>query len=327
MGFRRSRTWILRLFVVCCMAVLALSGCRSGASARTSERMAAADYTYGQMMTIAATERNRYQNVYTSQLWSVELDESGGTFETKLKEQVERFLVELETVSLMAEEKEVSLSRQEKDEVKKLSQEYFSGLTQGDKAYMQVSQDEIYELYSKYYLAGKLVTGLTEHENLEVSDAEAKVIRIQQIACGTREEAEAVLEQVSQEKADFSAIAEKRSGDSQIEYILEWNENMDALEQVAFSLEQDEISGIIEKNGEFYIQKCVNAYDQEATAARKSRLEQEKMTRAFRAIYDSFAAEHEVVLDQENWGKVDFSGGEDCTSDNFFQLYQSYFGA
>ena len=98
MGFRRNRTWLLSFFAVCCMAVLALSGCRDSASARTSERMAAADYTYGQMMTIAATERNRYQNVYTSQLWSVELDESGGTFETKLKEQVERFLVELETV-------------------------------------------------------------------------------------------------------------------------------------------------------------------------------------------------------------------------------------
>ena len=44
----------------------------------------------------------------------------------------------------------------------------------------------------------------------------------------------------------------------------------------AFALEADEISDIIEKDGRFYIQKCVNAYDQQATALRKERLAQKK---------------------------------------------------
>ena len=55
--------------------------------------------------------------------------------------------------------------------------------------------------------------------------------------------------------------------------------------QVGLALEADEISDIIEKDGRFYIQKCVNAYDQQATALRKERLAQKKKTEAFQEIY------------------------------------------
>lgn len=55
---------------------------------------------------------------------------------------------------------------------------------------MKVSKDEIYDLYSKYYLADKTVSQLTDEKALEVSDAEAKVIRILQIETDTEEKAE-----------------------------------------------------------------------------------------------------------------------------------------
>ena len=53
-------------------------------------------------MVIAATERNRYQNIYTSELWSVKADDSGVTFEDKLIDQIEQFLIELATTNMMA---------------------------------------------------------------------------------------------------------------------------------------------------------------------------------------------------------------------------------
>ena len=61
------------------------------------------EYTKGQMMVIAITERNRYQNIYTSELWSVKADQNGDTFEDRLMDQVEQFLIELATTNLMAE--------------------------------------------------------------------------------------------------------------------------------------------------------------------------------------------------------------------------------
>ena len=100
---------------------------------------------------------------------------------------------------------------------------------------------------------------------------------------------------------------------------------MDGLDSAAFELEQDQVSGILEQGGRYYIQKCVNAYDQEATAARKSRLAQEKKTKAFLGIYEPDVKEHTVKLKKLPGDVVEFSGGEGCTADNFFQLYHGYF--
>ena len=162
-------------------------------------------------MVIAITERNRYQNIYTSELWSVKADESGNTFEDKLMGQVEQFLIELATTNLMADEQGIELTSQERDALKSLAQEYYRNLSEQDRRFMDVSQDEVYDLYCEYYRADKLVAELTKNENLEVSDAEAKVIGIQQIELDSREEAENVLALTQAEKADFGAIAAKYS--------------------------------------------------------------------------------------------------------------------
>ena len=100
---------------------------------------------------------------------------------------------------------------------------------------------------------------------------------------------------------------------------------MDALGQAAFSLEQDEVSGIVEQDGAYYILKCSNAYDQEATAERKELLAREKKSQAFRALYEPYAAEHQVVLAPDVWDSVDFAPGRGVHHDNFFSLYRSYF--
>lgn len=307
------------------LALFLLAGCGPREASMEGERAAEADYTQGQIMVIAATERNRYQNIYTSQLWQVEADPEGNTFEEVLKDQMGRFLVELATVDQMAQEQGVELTSQEEDSLKSLSQEYYAGLTQEDLDYMGVAQDEVYDLYCMYYRADKMVEEMTQGQNLEVSDAEAKVIEIQQIRLDTREEAEEVLTLAQEEGADFASLGARYSTDSQLARSMEWSEEMDALGEAAFALEQDAVSSIVEQDGGYYILKCVNAYDQEATAVRKERLAQEKKSEAFSGIYEPYAAEHVVVLAADTWESVDFSLGEGCTTDNFFSLYQSYF--
>ena len=230
-------------------------------------------------------------------------------------------MTELAAINLLAEEKGVELTNQEKTQVQSLTDTYFSSLTPEDLDYMKVSKDEIYDLYSKYYLADKTVSQLTDEKALEVSDAEAKVIRILQIETDTEEKAETLWKKVNEPKADFASIAEKESGGSQVEFQLEWSDTLNALEETAFSLEQDQISEIISWEGKFYIQKCISAYDEEATAARKLRLLEEKKARAFDRIYTPFIQNHPIRLKNGIWEGVDFSQGEECTSDDFFQLY------
>lgn len=198
----RGKRW-KRTLTLCLAAVLALTvftGCSRKTAATIGSRTVDKEYTRGQMMVIAITERNRYQNIYTSELWSVKADESGNTFEDKLMDQVEQFLIELATTNLMADEQGIELTSQERDALKSLAQEYYRNLSEQDRRFMDVSQDEVYDLYCEYYRADKLVAELTKNENLEVSDAEAKVIGIQQIELDSREEAENVLALTQAEK-------------------------------------------------------------------------------------------------------------------------------
>ena len=95
------------------LAFFLLAGCSPKPASMEGEAVIKAEYTQGQIMVIAATERNRYQNVYTSQLWQVQADAEGNTFEEVLKDQMGRFLVELATVDQMAEEQEMELTGQE----------------------------------------------------------------------------------------------------------------------------------------------------------------------------------------------------------------------
>ena len=282
-------------------------------------------YTQGQIRMIAATERNRYQNLYTGQLWSVTADGQGNTFESLLKSQIGQFLEELAVVDRMADEQGIQLTSQDEDDINNLAEEYYTGLSKEDLAYMQVSKDEVLDLYRKYYRADKTVSQMTESKNLEVSDAEAKVIQVERIETDSREKAEELLLQASEKKADFVSIAEKNSLNSQIKFQLEWGPDLKEPDRSAFALEADEISDIIEKDGHFYIQKCVNAYDQQATALRKERLAQKKKTEAFQEIYLPYQEKYRVRLDGDVWENIDFSVGEGCNSDNFFSLYHSYF--
>ena len=100
----------------------------------------------------------------------------------------------------------------------------------------------------------------------------------------------------------------------------------DALEEASFALEQDQVSGIVEQDGVYYILKCVNAYDQEATAARKEQMEEDRKKQVFQSIYEPFTMEHQVVYSEGLWEAVSFAGGEDCRTDNFFSMYRKYFG-
>lgn len=324
-GGRGSRPVGFIAGILLMAAAAGISGCAKKTVTQDGVETVEKEYTTGQIMVITATERNRYQNIYTDRLWQTPAEPGGITFEEKLKGQIEQFLIELAAINLMADEQKVDLTGQEKDSLKSLSQEYYRSLTQPDKEYIDISEDEVYQLYCEYYRADKLVSELTRDENLEVSDAEAKVIEVQQIVLESDGEARALLEQVHGEKADFASIASRNSKDGQINYRLEWQEDMNALEQAAFGLEQDEISGIVELDGRYYILKCTNAYDAKATLERKIRLSREKRTKAFLSFYEPFVREHQVRLKGDIWEKVDFSQGKDCKTDNFFQLYQSYF--
>ena len=195
----------------------------------------------------------------------------------------------------------------------------------GDKAYTGADEEDVQGMYEDYHLACKTVKALTEDAGLEISDSDAKVIDIQQIVLQDEDTARSVLEQVREEGADFSLIAQANSTAGEIDRQLERGTERSRVEEAAFLLSTGEISPVIEENGRYHIIKCVSDYDQEATIKRKEELTRIRKDAALREAYDAFLEEHPLTMSDEIWLGISCKTREDTTTTEFFELYREYF--
>ena len=183
-------TWKKVICGILCLSML--TGCQKGISVIT-EKASGMDYSIAEMKMIAVNERNRYQKVYTDQIWSTAITEEGMTYQDYLSQQVRYFLQNMKTVTLLAKDKGIELTTAEKEEAGKLAESYYSGLSEADLAYIGASKEEVDAMYQEYCLANKAVNELTKDVNLEISDSEAKIIIIDEIKTESEETAQEVL--------------------------------------------------------------------------------------------------------------------------------------
>ncbi len=304
-------------------AALALNAAACGGSFPLVSEVRGEDgYTDAQTMLVIATEGNRYRKVYTDQIWQVPVKEDGTNFQTYLLGEIKSFLTQLKTMNLLAQEQNVRLTSQEKEQLKALSQSFYDSLTKEDKAYIQAGEDDVYQMYEEYHVANRLVDELTKDVNLEISDSEAKVITVQEIQVSDEAQAEAAYAQATAEGASFSSVARSVSENPEIQVSVGRSERGAAYEEPVFALTEGSISQPFSYEGKWYVVKCVDEYDEEATLERKERLAVQRKDQAFRQIYDTFAAEHPVEVGGELWETVSLAEHGGSTTTDFFERYQ-----
>ena len=121
----------------------------------------------------------------------------------------------------------------------------------GEIAYMGVSESDIKEYYEHYALAQKVYHSLTKAVNEEVSDDEARVMEIMQIFVSDESRANEIASRLAQGE-DFATLANNYNELSSIQVNVSRDELPDAVEQIAFQMENDEVSGKITVDGGFY---------------------------------------------------------------------------
>ena len=282
-------------------------------------------YTKAQIMIIATTERNRYEQVYTDRIWDAVM-ENGETFEEYLLDEIRVFMENLKTMTLLAQDRGITLSSGEQDKVRRLARNYYSGLSRAEIEYMGITEEDVAIVYQDYYTANKVVEELTAGVDLEVSDSEAKVISIRRVCLPDRETAEALRGRLVEEGSAFGAEARSVTGSTPPEEKIWRGEEPALLEEAAFSLASGEISQVIQLEDGFYLVQCVSDYEMDATRERKTQIYKERKNWAFQQIYGQFQTEHKVSIPDEVWSEISFEGGEESVTSDFFSLYQEEFG-
>lgn len=287
-------------------------------------------------MLLLTTEKNLYENSYGNDIWTKDI--SGVSFEDYVKDNVKNELAEMKTMNLLAKDKKIQLTEEEQQKVKQIAENYYNGLTETEIEYMDMKLDTVEDVYSQYFLARKVYDELTKDINPEISDADAKVIKVQSIYAKTyvidnegnrteyteeektrvKSDMEELLTTINN-GGDFSAIAANHTDANQIEYQFGKGEMITEFETAAFSLTEGQVSGIIDTPDGYYIIKCISAYMEAETQNHKQEMIQEAKDNAFLDIYNPFIEDLTSEFNDELWDSIKFSEMKDIKVSNFYE--------
>lgn len=311
-NWKKTAAAILLVFA----AVTGILFFRNGFSIR-KETGDTSGFPDAQAMLIITTEANRYRTVYTDQIWQVQVGEEE-SFQLYLLEQIRTFLKEVKTMNLLADERGIQLTGQEKEQLRQLSSEFYQSLTEADRECIGASEEDVYAMYEAYHRANRLVDEVTKNVDLEISDSEARVMKVQELCLETEESAQAAFHQLSEEGTNFSSVARAIREEGYKEESVGRGERSAAYETAVFSLEDGQLSQPFADGDSWYLVKCVDSYDEDATLERKERLALQRKNQAFRRIYDTFAGEHPVEIQGSIWGKCGFNRDGTVYNGRFF---------
>ena len=296
-----------------------------------------------EVMVYLTNTQNRYEDVYGAGVWNVSLD--GITLEQNVKEMVLAKLAQIKTMYLLARSKGVELSDDERGKAQHAAEEYFKSLDKKEAELLGVDQELLLQMYIEYALADKVYQYIIQDINPEISDDEARTITVQHIylrtyttdGTGRRvlytdevkravyEKAREIRELAASGEQNFVDLASRYSEDSNLTYSFGKGEMDPAIEAVAFTLETDEVSEVVESESGYHIIKCISTFDREQTDANKLKIVEERKREVFGQEYDVFVEGLNKSLNVELWEQITLLHDDVLTTTTFFDVYDKYF--
>lgn len=268
-----------------------------------------------------ANYQNIYGTAYSIDLW--EHDFGDASLEDYVKDITLAELTSVYSMNLLAEAQGMTLSEDERNKVALAAEEYYDTLSWKEITYMGVSEDDIEEYYAHYALAQKLYNSLTDGVNEEVSDDEARVIEIMQIFVENELDANIVRQKLLNGE-DFATVANNYNELSAIQVTVSRDDLPNEVEDVAFRLDDNEVSAMITVENGYYFVKCLNKYNEELTEANKENIVEKRQKEAFDDVYNEFISTRESYLNIKLWDELTLEVNEDITTDSFFAIFEKY---
>lgn len=270
-----------------------------------------------------ANYQNIYGTAYTIDLWQHDFGDA--SLLDYVKDITLEELTRVYTMDLLAQSQEVTLSEDETAKVAEAAKEYYASLSEDETAYMDVAETDIVEYYTHYALAQKLYHSLTNGVNEEVSDDEARVMEIMQIYVTDEDRAHEVEQKLAQGD-DFASVANNYNELSAIQVTVSRDDLPDEVEEVAFQLDDNAVSGMIAAGNGYYFIKCLNKYNEELTEANKSNIVEKREKEAFDDVYNEFVASLSSRLNTDLWDEIELTTDGSIQTNSFFAVFEKYCG-
>lgn len=270
--------------------------------------------------------QNIYGYAYGMNLWDYDYSqmEAGSTLEDYVKDVTLTELVNIMCMEQLAKQQEITLTEEELAKVAKVAEEYYESLSKEERSYIGIDKTRLKKYYEKYALAQKLYRTLTQGINEEVSDDEARVIRIQQIFVKSEDVALQVQQKLdSNEK--FESLASTYNEAGVIERNLARGEYDKVVDEVVFRLDNNEVSGMITTEEGYYFIKCINKFDEELTEENKKNIVIKRRKEQFDDKYMEFMEASLFELNEKAWENIKVDTSAKIKTKSFFDTYDKYF--
>lgn len=281
---------------------------------------------------------NAYEATFGEQIWTTSAGNT--TIEDAFKETVLAKVTRIKVLNLMAKEEKISLSGDEKKSLKKAAKAYMKTLSKNEKAELGADEDLVYQMYSEYALAEKVYNSIVDEVNFEISDDDARSITVEQIFIKTyhedthgrltdysdaakaeaKERALAIREKAVTE-SDFESLCALYNEEDESTHTYRRGEMPETYENVAFALEEGEISYVITTDDGYYIVKCISTYERKATNENKEAIINEAKRKAFEEKYNEFLPNVIANINEKEWENIKIIHNSEMKTDSFFDIY------
>lgn len=310
--------------------MLTLSGCGIGKtqlvlseelSPKEVFRIGEETVTVAQMKVYLCNYQNFCGKNYDIDLWEQEFQTED--LQDYVKEVAMSQMTRVVSMRQLADQEQVTLTTEENQAVKDAAKEYYDSLTAEEKDYMKASVADIERLYEDYALANKVYQTLVTSIDDEVSDDEARIMEVQQIFVKNRTTAAEIQGKLSQ-GADFETLARSYNEAEEIDVTFGRGDMPAEVEEVAFSMEDGEVSSCISVEDGFYYIKCMNKFNQELTDENKQVIIKKREEASFEEKYATLMETTDSFLNESAWEAIELQTDGSISTDSFFDIYDSY---
>ncbi|MCD8330710.1 MAG: peptidyl-prolyl cis-trans isomerase [Lachnospiraceae bacterium] len=263
---------------------------------------------------------------YSKEIWSVNLEE--GTAEDELKEAAKDYIREMFLASQMALTDGVTVPVEVQVQIETAAAYYMAALP-ADASSDTERQEAVAEAYTRLYLARTSHENALSASNVEITDEEARVVRVYQIVLSFETEdekttqkkrAKKIVSRVEKGTSSFAIQAVEYSDADTIELTVMRDQLDRELETAVFALSDDEMSEVLETDDSYVIYYCVEENVEAETETHREELRTEKLESLYQDALEDYAEKADWEWNSSVWKGLSVTD-EDAADVDFFGIY------
>ena len=94
------------------------------------------------------------------------------------------------------------------------------------------------------------------------------------------------------------------------------------VEDIAFEMDNGEISSAIQTENGYYFIKCLNKFQKELTETNKAIILQQREKEVFENVYRDFVDKAKFQLNQKTWDSIEIDDMREFKTNTFFECFE-----